>query len=178
VSQIKAAVLDGVDPVAAFAGRTLTGGRLNVLSSLRQVADVTITPAPPAPPAPAPAAEADDAPAPPRPGKAFVADTAPPRLSVRVARRVRIGRLRGRGLPVRVRCSEACSARLRLSGTGARVRSGTLDAGASRRFVLRLGRAAFARLSAAGTRRAKLVVRATDRWGNRRTLTVRILLRG
>ncbi|HEV2873728.1 MAG TPA: S8 family peptidase, partial [Thermoleophilaceae bacterium] len=43
-SQIKSALLAGVDPVTAFAGRTVTGGRLNVLSSLRVVADVTLAP--------------------------------------------------------------------------------------------------------------------------------------
>jgi hypothetical protein len=57
------------------------------------------------------------------------------------------------------------------------IRAGTLEAGARKRFVLRLGRAGRNRLGAARARRAKLVVRATDRWGNRRTLTVRILLR-
>jgi hypothetical protein len=43
--------------------------------------------------------------------------------------------------------------------------------------VVWVGRAGRARLSAGGARRAKLVVRATDRHGNRRTVTVGILLR-
>jgi thermitase len=198
VSQVKSALLDRVDPAAAFAGRTVTGGRLNVLSSLRVFADVTPAPAAPAPgpagsgpapgppgPSPAPAAgtEAGDPAAPvppPGPGKALVGDTAPPRLSVRVARRQRIGRLLRRGLAARVRCSEECSVAVRLSagrGISRSVHAGTLPAGATKRIVVRLGRKGRARLSGAATRRAKLVVRATDRWGNRRTLTVRLLLR-
>jgi subtilisin family serine protease len=188
VSQIKSALLEGVDPVAAFAGRTVTGGRLNVLGSLRMVADVTLAPAAPAPapspppPPAAPAPEQDEPETERRRGrpKRLVGDAAAPRLSVRVARRQRIGRLLRRGLTVRVRCSEACSAGVRLSaGRGVRGRVRTLDlkAGVTKRFVVRFGRAGSTRLSAARARRAKLVVRATDRWGNRRTHTVRILLR-
>src|ERR687896_604346 len=44
-----AALTVGADPIAAFAGRTVSGGRLNVLSSLRLVADVTLGPPAPAP---------------------------------------------------------------------------------------------------------------------------------
>jgi subtilisin family serine protease len=189
VSQIKSALLEGVDPVAAFAGRTVTGGRLNVLGSLRLVADVTLAPAAPTaapssgPPPPAATAPEQDEPETERPRgrpKRLVGDAAAPRLSVRVARRQRIGRLLRRGLAVRVRCSEACSAGIRLSaGRGVRgtVRTLDLKAGLTKRFVVRVGRTGRARLSAAGARRAKLVVRATDRWGNRRTHTVQILLR-
>ena len=187
VSQIRSALLDGVDPVAAFAGRTVTGGRLNVLGSLRMVADVTLAPAAPAP-APSPAPPAAPAPDEDEPEnerrrgrpKRLVGDAAAPRLSVRVARRQRIGRLLRRGLAVRVRCSEACSAGIRLSaGSGVRGTVGTRDlkAGVTTRFVVRVGRTGRARLSPAGARRAKLVVRATDRWGNRRTFIARILLR-
>lgn len=188
VSQIKSALLEGVDPVAAFAGRTVTGGRLNVLSSLRKVADVTLAPAPPAPaPSPAPAPPAASEPEenepeterPPGQPKRLIGDAAAPGLSVRVARRQRIGRLLRRGLAVRVRCSESCSAGIRLSaGRGVRgtVRPRALEAGVTKRFVVRVGRAGRARLSAAGARRARLVVRARDRHGNLRTHTVRILL--
>jgi thermitase len=187
-SQVKSALLGGVDPVAAFGGRTVTGGRLNVMSSLRMVADVTPAPATPAAapsaaPAPPAVVEADDpaAPAPsPRPGKALVGDTAPPRVSVRVARRARIGSLLRSGLPLRVRCSEACSASVRLTagrGVSGAVRARALQGGKTGRFVIRLGRAGRARLSASGARRARLVVRARDRYGNRRTVTIAIVLR-
>jgi hypothetical protein len=46
-----------------------------------------------------------------------------------------------------------------------------------KRIVGRIRRAARARLRAAGPRRATLVVRATDRSGNRRTAILRIALR-
>jgi subtilisin family serine protease len=200
-AQIKSALTAGADPVAAFAGRTVTGGRLNVLSSLRLVADVTLAPPAPAPsPSPAPSPDTDpddsdgddsdgddsdgddsDAPAPsPRPGKTLIGDTAPPRLSVRVARRQRIGRLLRRGLPVRVRCSEGCTASIRLTagrGVSGSVRGRAIEGGSARRFVVRLGRGGHARVRASATRRAKLVVRARDRHGNRRTVTLGILLR-
>ena len=213
-AQIKSALTVGADPVAAFAGRTVSGGRLNVLSSLRLVADVTLVP--PAPgPSPAPSPDADpgdpgggdsggggseggdsdgedsdgedsdgddsDAEEPsPRPDKTLIGDTAPPRLSVRVARRQRIGRLLRRGLPVRVRCSEGCVARVRLTagrGVSGSVRGQAIRAGSAKRFVVRFGRGGRARVRAAATRRAKLVVSARDRHGNRRTVTRSILLR-
>jgi thermitase len=189
VSQIKAALLDGVDPVAALAGRTVTGGRLNVLSALRMVADVTLAPAAPAPaPSPGPAEPTAPAPDPgepeterrPRQPKKLVGDAAPPGLSVRVARRQRIGRLMRRGLPVRVRCSEACSTHIRLSagrGVNGTLRVRGLEAGVTKRLVVRLGREGRARLSSAGPRRARLQVSARDRYGNQRTLTLGILLR-
>ena len=197
-AQIKSALTAGADPVAAFAGRTVTGGRLNVLSSLRLVADVTLAPPAPAPgpsPGPAPSPDSDpdnsdgdysdgddsdgDEPSP-RPGKPLIGDTAPPRLSVRVARRQRIGRLLRRGLPVRVRCSEGCTASIRLTagrGVSGSVRGRAIEAGSPKRFVVRLGRGGRARVRASAARRAKLVVRARDRHGNRRTLTLGILLR-
>jgi hypothetical protein len=148
-----------------------------------------VTPAPAAPvaaPAPAPAppavVEADDSAAPlpsPWPGKALIGDTAPPRVSVRVARRARTGSLLRRGLPLRVRCSEACSASVRLTagrGVSGAVRARALQGGKTGRLVIRLGRAGRARLSASAARRARLVVRARDRYGNRRTVTIAIVL--
>jgi subtilisin family serine protease len=193
VSQIKSALLDGVDPLAAFAGRTSTGGRLNVLGSLRMVADVDLAPAAPAPaPSPAPAAapappaapapDAEEAETEPPAGqpKSSIGDATPPRLSVSAARRHRVGSVLRRGLPVRVRCSEGCSASVRLTA-GRRVwgsaGAGAMRAGVTKLFVVRLGRAGRAGLSSVGPRRAKLVVRARDSYGNRRTVTVRILLR-
>jgi subtilisin family serine protease len=214
-AQIKSALTVGADPVAAFAGRTVSGGRLNVLSSLRLVADVTLVPPAPAP-SPAPWPDTDDpgdsgggdsgggdsdggdsdgdgsegedsdgedsdaAEPSPRPDKTLIGDTAPPRLSVRVARHQRIGRMLRRGLPVRVRCSEGCVARVRLTagrGMSGSVRGRAIRAGSAKRFVVRLGRAGHARVRASAARRAKLVVIARDRHGNRRTVTLGILLR-
>ena len=198
-AQIKSALTVGADPIAAFAGRTVSGGRLNVLSSLRLVADVTLGPPAPAPDlAPSPDSgggdsdgddsdgddsdgEDSDAEEPsPRPDKSLVGDAAPPRLSVRVARRQRIGRLVRRGLPVRVRCSEGCVARVRLTagrGVSGSVRGQAIRAENAKRFAVRLDRGGRARVRASAMRRAKLVVTARDRHGNRRTVTLGILLR-
>jgi hypothetical protein len=52
-----------------------------------------------------------------------------------------------------------------------------LEAGVTKRLVVRLGREGRARLSSAGPRRARLQVSARDRYGNQRTLTLGILLR-
>ncbi len=200
-AQIKSALTAGADPAAAFAGRTVSGGRLNVLNSLRLVADVTLAPPAPAPsPGPAPSPDTDpddsdgddsdgddsdgddsDAEEPSRrPGKPLIGDTAPPRVSVRVARQPRIAKLLRRGLPVRVRCSEGCTASIRLTagrGVNGSVRGRAIEAGSAKRFVVRLGRGGRARVRASATRRAKLVVRARDGHGNRRTVTLGILLR-
>jgi thermitase len=162
-SAIASALIAGADKLPAFSGRTVSGGRLNVLTSLRML------PPPPAPPPPPPAANLT-----------AVRDRVPPRLSLRVARRQRLGRLLRRGVAVRVSCSEACSARLRLRVRGrvvARAGPRSLLAGAARRVVIRIRGAKRARLRAAAPRRATLVVRATDPSGNARTVRVRILLR-
>jgi subtilisin family serine protease len=180
VSDVKSALLGGVDAGQEFSARTVTGGRLNVLSSLRMVADVTFAQPAPAPPPSTSAGSAGSsspgtgAPA----GQATVGDRVPPRLSVRVARRQRLGRVLRRGMAVRVSCSESCSVRLRLRA-GRRLLAATapasIDAGARRRIVARIRRAARAGLRAG--RQATLVVRATDRSGNSHVLSARILLR-
>ena len=56
VAQLKAALLDNVDPIAALRGRSLTGGRLNLFRALSAVAQAAppANPAPPATPAPSP----------------------------------------------------------------------------------------------------------------------------
>ncbi len=58
VAQLKAALLDNVDPIAALRGRSVTGGRLNLFRALSAVAQAAppANPAPPATPAPAPLA--------------------------------------------------------------------------------------------------------------------------
>jgi thermitase len=191
VSQIKSRLLAGVDRFPALADRMVTGGRLNLLSSLRRVTDVPSAPAPlpPAPaPAPAPPPPAP-APAPPPPAPAPVApppasgtvgvDSAAPRLSVLVARRHRIGTVLRRGLRLGVRCSEQCSLRVRLRAgrrAGGSLRLRAVRAGTTRRVAVRLGRAGRAQLAEARVRRATLTVRATDGAGNRRTVTRRIRL--
>jgi subtilisin family serine protease len=170
-SAIGSALLAGTDTLPGFSGRTVTGGRLNVLNSLRALLDSgpasTAQPAPPLPQSP--------------PAQLLaVRDRVPPRLSVRVARRKRLGALLRRGLAVRLRCFEACSARLRLRVRGrviARAGPRSILAGASRRVVLRVPVAGRARLRAAAPTRVTLVVRATDGSGNARAVTARVLLR-
>jgi subtilisin family serine protease len=165
-SSIGSALLAGADPRPALSGRTVTGGRLNVLTSLRMLLDAVraAQAAPPPPPAPAPA----------------VRDLVPPQLSVRVARRNRLGRLLRRGLAVRLRCSETCSVRVRLR-VGGRVvavaRPRSILAGGRRRVVVRIRAGNRARLRAAAPTRATLVVRASDASGNVRTVRARILVR-
>jgi subtilisin family serine protease len=192
VSDIASALLAGTDAGQAFSGRTLTGGRLNVLRSLRMVANVSLTspaPAPPpgASPAPAPPGEPPPTPAPaasptPAPARqpAAVGDRVPPHVSLRVARRVRMRTVLRRGLAVRVRCSEACRARANLRSrrrTLGASRPTSILAGVGRRLVVRVPRAARAILRSRRPRRLVLVVRATDAAANRLTLRRSIPLR-
>jgi thermitase len=167
---VASALLAGADPRPAFSGRTVTGGRLNVLTSLQTLLAQTAPP-PVAPPPPPP---------PPTANLTALRDRVPPRLSVRVARRKRLGGLLLRGLAVRLRCSEACTARLRLRVRG-RVVAGagprSILAGAGRRFVLRIPVAGRAGLRAAAPARMTLVVRATDSSGNARRVSRGVLIR-
>jgi glucose/arabinose dehydrogenase len=136
---------------------------------------IGLPPAPPAPPGPADPTRAETR-VPPAHGRA--SDRRAPRVGVRV-----VGGLRGRGLVVRVRCSEACSLRAlgRLSLHKLRLRGARSSIAAHRVKVLRLrpsraGRAALRRALRRRKRvRARVVVRAWDRSGNlsRRSLLVR-----
>src|SRR4029453_11045023 len=99
-----------------FAGRTVSGGRLNVLRSLRIVADVGVG-APPPPPEPGGASgtggsgssRGDSSSSRPA-GNA--GDRLPPRLSIRTGRRYQQMLHRRHRLRARVRCSEACTVRV------------------------------------------------------------------
>ena len=174
-TDVKASIMSGTDARPAFTGRTVTGGRLNVLRSLRMVADVGIG-------APAPA---------PSPGgsgggsgqgggsgsSGGVGDAVPPRLSVRPVRGQRLARIVRRGLRVRVRCSERCTVRLVLRRSGRRLSrplATTLGARGSRIVRLRLTRAGRRVLRARRMAGLRLVARATDRARNTRRLTVRM----
>jgi thermitase len=69
-SQIKAALMGGVDQVAALAGKAVSGGRLNAARALDvdpPVPAASVAPAPKAAPAPAPAPKTAPAPAPAKP---------------------------------------------------------------------------------------------------------------
>ena len=113
-TDISSALLGGVDALPAFTGRTVSGGRLNVLRSLRLVADMGVgAPAP----APAPGDDSDaggsaslgrraDRPSGPRPGRSAT----PFRRCCPSAsgRRLRHSCWYGTGFVSGSRCSEAC----------------------------------------------------------------------
>jgi thermitase len=166
-------LIAGADASPAFAGRTVSGGRLNVLRSLRLVADVGVgTPAPAPPPS-----DTDDPAGSSGSSSAGVGDAVPPRLSIRVRQHALIGALLARGLPVRLRCSEACTTRLSL-----RARLGALTVprrlalapGDSRRVVLRLTRAGRRLLRHRNSLALTRVARAVDGAGNSRRLKVAV----
>jgi subtilisin family serine protease len=178
-TDISSAIMAGVDASPAFAGKTASGGRLNVLRSLRLVADVSV-----GEPAPAPApgggsggsgsgsgAGSGSS----GTGSAGVNDAVPPRLSVRARRARSVARLVRSGLAVRVRCSERCTVRVVLRRRGwaltapVRVR---LEPGVSKRVRLRLTREGARVLRRHPTSTLVLIARATDAAGNRRTLSM------
>ena len=174
VFDIDSAIRAGVDASQAFANRTATGGRLNVLRSLRLVSDVSIGAPAPAPP---PSGSSGSAPSDGggTGGSAGVGDAVAPRLTVRVGRRQTLPDVLRRGLRVRVRCSEACTARLSLALRGrtlsARLRA-ALAANRSKRVTIRFTRAGLRTLKRRRSGRLALKARATDRAGNRRALRV------
>jgi subtilisin family serine protease len=179
-TDISSALLGGVDARPAFTGRTVSGGRLNVLRSLRLVADVGAGAPAPAPESGggsdaggsgSPGGEAS------QPSSGQVGDAVAPRLSIRLGRRSRNTLLIRHRLRIRVRSSEACSVRLelRLHGRALTVPVRLeLGADASRRAVLRLNRRGRAVLTHRGSFPLTLVGRAMDPAGNRRTLSVAI----
>jgi subtilisin family serine protease len=177
-TDISSAITGGVDASPAFAGKTVSGGRLNVLRSLRLVADVSV-----GEPAPAPepggggsgTGTGGGSTGGSGTGGAGVNDAVPPRLSVRVSRHPAAARLLEGGLAVRVRSSERCTVRLvlRRRGRGLSVPMRvSLSAGVSKRVVLRLNRAGRVRLRRHGSLALTLVARAADAAGNSRTLSV------
>ena len=117
----------------------------------------------PPPAEPAPVGEPAAPPAAPA-----AADTAPPRLTVRVARRQRFLRLRR--VVVRVRCSERCllraSARTSVPGIRPRGALVRLGAGEARTLRILLSRRAVRRLARARSPRVRVALRARDDAGN------------
>ncbi|HEX8084690.1 MAG TPA: S8 family serine peptidase [Solirubrobacteraceae bacterium] len=180
VAQVKERLLATVDKVPALAGKTVTGGRLNVNRALNPpspppdpAGDTTPPPAPPpdtgTPPAPAPFV-----PPPPAP------DLVAPVLTLASSARQRAG---GR-IVVRARCAnEPC--RLTAAGAvlGRRLRAATASAGAGvdARLVLRVSRPVIRAIRRALRRRrkvsARITVTAIDAAGNvttkRRTIRLR-----
>ena len=191
VSSVRNALLGSVDPVASHGGRTVTGGRLNARGAVARIGTGSSTPADDLPRAsqtlvPAPAASGALAPAPMAvPAIGTVADRNAPAISLKVASVLRLRRVLRTGVPVRTRCSEACTVRHELVldritakrlglGRGAkpvvvaRGRGGVGRAGSS---AVRVRFTARARRSMTRLRSTRLVlqVRVTDRVGNVRT---------
>jgi subtilisin family serine protease len=181
---IAAALMSGVDALPAFSGRTVSGGRLNVLRSLKLVADVGIgAPAPvPSPPASdpgssgSPGGSASPPPSPP-PSSGTVSDSVAPRLSVRAGRRFRRMVLVRHRLPVRVSCSERCSVRLGLR-LGRRSLTApvtiALASGVAKRVTLRLTPAGRRLIRRRASLSLTLRGRALDSAGNSGALRLRL----
>ena len=185
-ARLRAALLGGAEPIAALRGRLATGARLDAVGALTATGAVVPSPATPAAPAPARA----PAPAPAAPAPAG-GDTAPPGVAVNVARRQLAAAVR-RALTVRVRCSEACRARvdLRIDGSTARrlglsrrprpVTVATTDAalasGRAELVGLRLTSAARAALRRQRRVAVTLRTAAVDRAGNTRRTATRATL--
>jgi subtilisin family serine protease len=181
---IAAALIGGADALPAFSERTVSGGRLNVLRSLRLVADVGVgAPAPaPAPPPVDPGSSGSPGgsakpppPAPPAPSGS-VRDSVAPRLSIRTGRRFRRMLLVRHRLVVRATCSESCSARLALR-LGRRLlvvpANVSFAPGVSKRVTLRLTRAGRRAIRRRASSTLTLRGRALDGAGNRDMVRMR-----
>jgi hypothetical protein len=135
-------------------------------------------------PTPAPAPDTASQP-PPAPVAPPPADTAAPRVSLRVRRIQDLARVLARGLGVRVGCSEGCrvSARLLLlrrvvaSARTIGLRSISLTSAGSRRLTIRLNRRGKRLLRPARSARVRLRVSARDAAGNVRTVSRTVTLR-
>lgn len=187
VSEMRAALLDGVDALGSLSGRVVSGGRLDSRRSLEIAAPGTIPdPAPPALaplPGPAPTPPAQPLPAP-------VTERLPGQVSLHAKRRQRLGRVLARGLPARVSCTEPCAIRLRvllgprearkarLSRDSRTVAIGTLDVPRtlSRDVTVPLTRRARAQLARLGPTAVTLHARDADSAGNTRLARQRVTL--
>jgi thermitase len=173
-TDISSALTGSVDPAPAFAGRTASGGRLNVLRALRLVADVGVgAPAPAPDPSGTDQSGSSDGKA--RRPSGRVSDFVAPRLSMRTRRQLQSGRLLDRGLAVRLRCSEACSVRVAIRWQGRALTIPlrvSLPSRVTKRVVLRMSRTGRVLLHRRSSVPATLVGRAADRAGNSHTLKV------
>jgi subtilisin family serine protease len=171
---VKQALLAGVDPVPSLAGRTVTGGRLNVYAAL------VGRPPPPAAPPPAPAA----------PPAAAAPDRTPPGIVVHLVPRQRLRTLLRRGIRASVRCSEGCSVRAlalvgRAIGRRGAVhtialggRDATALSSGTRRLSIRLTWSAKRYLKRARRPALQLRITARDAAGNTRATARRIRIAG
>jgi len=198
VADLRGALLGSVDQRPGLAGRTVTGGRLNVAAALDAITPPPAAepappreslPAPAPAPAPGPAPEQPSAPQPPpgpqaaplgpapapaAPPPATTAgiDRAGPTLTVRPARRSLALVLR-RGLPVTLGCSERCALRAELVAGARDARRLRLTTRSRSVGVARATRS----LARAGRATVTLRLSARARSRLRRTRSVRLTLR-
>jgi len=175
-TDIGADLIAGADASPAFEGRTVSGGRLNVLRSLRLVAHVVVGMPAPTPP---PSGTAEPAPGASGSPSGGVGDAVPPGLSIRVRRHALIAALLAHGLAVRLRCSEACTTRLGLRARRGAVtvrRRLALAPDVSRRVVLRPNRLGRRLLRHRNSLALTLVGRAVDSAGNSRRLKIALIV--
>ena len=195
VAAIRASLLASVDARPAFAGVTLTGGRLNADRALAS---------PPSEAAFPPEAGIDPArqstavpPAAPAAPAVAARDTAAPLLATRFASSFRLRTVLRRGVPIRTRCSETCSLRLEVTVARARVAgarasqlkiaspnvvvgrgSGRLEMAGSRVVQVRMPARSRRLLARVRPHRLTLRVHATDPSGNRASVRRLLSLRG
>jgi subtilisin family serine protease len=203
VADVRSALLSGVDPVPALAGRTVTGGRLNAAKAVAAIAGL---PAPAEGPSGSarqavpeeptaspdgtssggatmmPPVEDPPGPAPPEPmviaTPAMLPDRSAPLVTLRFTRAPStVSALVRSGARLALRCSEGCALTVQLRrGTRTLVtRRVAATAGATTSVTLRPARRALR-----PGRRVTLTLRvvAADPAGNRRTVSRRITLRG
>jgi len=179
VAEVKAALLGGAEARGAFAGKTATGGRLNAERSLRLAAASAGVSLPEEPA--------------PEPSDSIVLDRSAPALSLALSSRRRLRVVLSRGLALRARCSERCGVRMRMVVNGRSARQSGLSRSSSqtvvvgrtvvamapgaKRVVIRFGREARTRLRHLRSVRLSVRAVATDRAGNARPRSLKILLR-
>lgn len=186
VSQVRAALLESTDPLPAWSGRSVTGGRLNARRAVEAILAATAPPAPPA----APPSTADPGGAPSaRRSPGLGPPRAAPLLRLAAAPRRSLSRALGTGVLCRVTAEEPVVARCALllgPRTAQRLgvpgvlaqRTRTLRSTGSVQLILRPTRAIRRRL--AGRRLLRVAVRATATGATGRTTTrlVHLSLRG
>jgi subtilisin family serine protease len=166
-AQLRARLLDSVDPKPGLAGRTVTGGRLNARRALGEAA-----------PAPGGAPAATETVSPSGPGSGSRADRSAPKCRLRVQRRRDLAGLRRRGLRLSVNCDEPARLSAGLLVRGRRVGgvAASVDPAKGRSLHVAV-RPRFAKLLRAGRVPATVELVAKDRAGNKRSVTKRLLLR-
>ena len=189
VAAIRASLLASADPAPSFAGVTLTGGRLNADRALAAAPNEAAYP-----PEQGidPARAGTTAPGAPPPAPPSSRDVTPPRLTTSFAPSFRLRTALRRGFPIRARCSEACSLRLKVTVARAGISQvrlapptvvvgragGRLGMAGSRLVRVRMSARSRRLLRRVQPRRLTLRVRATDPAGNLASVRRPLRLRG